>query len=130
MKTRLCFALMITFFLFMPVLSAHADPLGERIAFEVCILGDGRNPIQISEEEAARWKASAIYASIFRTVFDGHAYRDFDGDFTKETGSNVGQCVRSFINTLGTLVCIGSDVELVEGTTTIRQYNVKRILCR
>jgi hypothetical protein len=131
MKTRPdIFLLLITLCMFLPVLSAHADPLGERIALELCIMGEGLNPtIEITEEEAAQWRSSAIQGHVFTTLFDGVVTKNFDGDFTKEAGCNVGQCVRSSLNYFAQLSCYGSDVELIEGTTTLRRFDVKKILC-
>jgi hypothetical protein len=131
MKTRPATVLLLmTLCMLLPVLAAHADPLGERIALELCIMGEGSNPtIEITEEEAAQWRTSAIQGHVFKTLFNGAATKNFDGDFTKEAGSNVGQCVRSSLNNFAQMSCYGSDVELIEDTTTLRRLNVRKILC-
>ncbi|MDD5232665.1 MAG: hypothetical protein PHG91_04650 [Syntrophales bacterium] len=130
MQTRLPVAILVTALLLLPSFTALADPLGERIALDLCILGEGDNAtIQITGAEAARWRASAIEGHVFKTLFNGYATKSFNGDFTKAAGSDLGKCVRSSLNNFGQESCYGSNVELISGTTTLRRLKVEKILC-
>ncbi|HPL64328.1 MAG TPA: hypothetical protein PK587_11230 [Syntrophales bacterium] len=130
MQTRLPVVILVTALLLLSSFTAFADPLGEKIALDLCVLGDGKNAtIQITAAQATGWYSSAVEGHWFGTLFDGYASRNYNGDFKKAAGSNVGKCVKSFLNNFGHESCYGSNVELISGTTTLRRLNVEKILC-